>query len=87
MIAYVLLAFRFRYENYESMGALFRAINAEHLKKTIDIRLWELFAQLIQTVCQMIEKDIEDVMDLMMRKPEFEIWVESIFSIQYKQAC
>jgi hypothetical protein len=87
MIAYVLLAFRFRYENYESMGALFRAMNAEHLKKTIDIRLWELFAQLIQTVCLMIEKDIEDVMDLMMRKPEFEQWVERIFSTHYKQAC
>ena len=68
MIAYVLLAFRFRYENYESMGALFRTMNAEHLKKTIDIRLWELFSQLIQTVCQMIEKDIEDVMDYNTKK-------------------
>jgi hypothetical protein len=34
MIAYILLAFRFRYDNYESMDALFRAINAETLRKT-----------------------------------------------------
>jgi predicted nucleic acid-binding Zn finger protein len=86
MIAYILLAFRFRYDNYESMGALFRAMNAENLQKTIDIRLWELFVTLVQTVCQMIEKDIEEVMDLIMRKPEFKLWVENIFLIHYQQA-
>jgi len=86
MIAYILLAFRFRYDNYESFGALFRAMNAEILQKTIDIRLWELFVELLQTVCQMIEKDIDDVMELIMRKPEFERWVENIFSTCYKQA-
>ena len=84
MIAYILLAFRFRYDNYESMGALFRAMNAENLQKTIDIRLWELFVELVQTVCQIIEKDIEEVMDLIMRKPEFEQWIEHIFSICYQ---
>jgi hypothetical protein len=87
MIAYILLAFRFRYENYESMGALFRAMNAEILQKTIDIRLWELFIDLIQIVCQMIEKDFEDVMDLIMRKPEMAQWVENIIENHYKQAC
>ena len=61
--------------------------NAEILQKTIDIRLWELFVELLQTVCQMIEKDIDDVMELIMRKPEFERWVENIFSTCYKQAC
>jgi len=87
MIAYILLAFRFRYDNYESMGALFRAMNAEKLQKTIDIRLWELFTALIQTVCLIIEKDVEEVMELIMRKPEFERLVENIFSTHYKQAC
>jgi predicted nucleic acid-binding Zn finger protein len=86
MIAYILLAFRFRYDNYESMGALFRAMNAENLQKTIDIRLWELFVELVQTVCQMIEKDIEEVMDLIMRKPEFKLWVENIIAIHHQQA-
>jgi len=86
MIAYILLAFRFRYDNYESMGALFRAMNAENLQTTIDVRLWELFVALVQTVCQMIEKDIEEVMDLIMRKPEFKLWVENIFSMPCQQA-
>ena len=39
--------------------------------------------ELVQTVCQMIEKDIEEVMDLMMRKPEFEQWeVPQVLTIQ-----
>jgi hypothetical protein len=86
MIAYILLAFRFRYDNYVSMGALFREMNAEILRKTIDVRLWELFVELVQTVCQMIEKDFEDVMDLIMRKPEMAQWVNSIIATYYKQA-
>jgi len=45
MIAYILLTLRFRYDNYESMGALFRGMNAEILQKTIDVRLWELFVE------------------------------------------
>jgi len=86
MIAYILLAFRFRYDHYESMGALFRAMNAEDLQKTIDIRLWELFVKLVQTVCEEIEKDIEEVMDLLIRKPKFRQWVEGIFSTPCQEA-
>jgi hypothetical protein len=86
MIAYILLAFRFRYDNYETMGGLFRAISAETLKKTIDIRLWELFIDLIKTVCQLIEKDFDEVMDLILRKPEMAGWVESMIENHYKQA-
>ena len=84
MIAYILLAFRFRYDNYESKGALFRAMKAETLQKTIDIRLWELFIDLVKTICQLIEKDFDDVMDLIMRKPEMIQWVENIIDNHYK---
>ena len=40
---------------YETMGGLFRAISAETLRKTLDVRLWELFIGLVKTVCQIIE--------------------------------
>ena len=86
MIAYILLAFRFRYDNYESMGALFRAMNAETLRKTIDVRLWELFIDLVKTICQLIEKDFEEVMELILRKPEMAKWVEIMLECHYKQA-
>ena len=86
LIAYILLAFRFRYDNYISMGGLFRAMNAEILQKTIDIRLWELFVDLVKTVCQLIEKDFDDVMDLLLRKPEMAKWIENMMEEHYKQA-
>ena len=87
MIAYILLTLRFRYDHYESMGALFRGMNAEILHKTIDVRLWELFVDLVQIVCQMIEKDFDDLMDMLMRKPELAKWIEGIIENHYKQAC
>jgi hypothetical protein len=86
MIAYILLTFRFRYDNYVSMGELFRAMNAEMLQKTIDIRLWELFIDLVKIICQLIEKDFEDVMDLILRKPQMANWVEKMIEDYYKQA-
>ena len=86
MIAYILLAFRYRYDNYESMGDLFRVMNAEVLQKTIDVRLWELFVDLVQIVCQMIEKDFDDIMDIIMRKPEMAQWIENIIENHYEQA-
>jgi hypothetical protein len=85
MIAYILLAFRLRYDHYQSMGGLFRAMNAETLQKTIDIRLWELFIELLKTICQLIEKDFDDVMDLILRKPEMAKWIENMIEMHYKQ--
>jgi hypothetical protein len=52
MIAYILLSFRYRYEHYESMGELFRAMNAECLLQTIDKRLWGLFLELLREICE-----------------------------------
>jgi len=87
MITYILLAFRFRYDNYETMGELFRAMGAETLQKTIDIRLWELFIDLVNIICQLIEKDFDDVMDLILRKSEMAQWVENMIETHYKNAC
>ena len=86
MIAYILLTLRFRYENYESTGALFRGMKAQILQKTIDVRLWELFVELVQIVCLMIEKDFDDLMELLMCKPETANWIENIIENHYKQA-
>jgi len=56
------------------------------LKCRIDKDRWELFIHLIETICQLIEKDFEDVMDLILRKPEMADWVETMLENHYKQA-
>jgi predicted Ser/Thr protein kinase len=86
MITYILLAFRYRYDNYESMGGLFRAMNAENLQKTIDIRLWELFTDLVKIICHNFEKDFDDMMDLLLREPKTAEMVENMLEYHYNQA-
>jgi DNA-directed RNA polymerase subunit M/transcription elongation factor TFIIS len=86
MIAYILLACRYRYENYASMGALFRAMNAEDLRKTLDIRLWEVFVELLHTVCEVLEKDINDLLLLMMHNPKAAELIEKMLSPDLKAA-
>jgi hypothetical protein len=68
------------------MGELLRAMNAETLHKTIDTRLWKLFIELVNIVCKLIEKDFDDVMDLVLRKPQMAQWVENMIETHYKQA-
>lgn len=72
MIAYNLLAFRFRYEHYESMGALYRSMNAECLRMTLDRRLWGLFLETIQIIATIFDIDADDLLKQIMTEPEAE---------------
>ncbi|GHT65773.1 hypothetical protein AGMMS50239_26190 [Bacteroidia bacterium] len=62
MITYILLSFRYRYESYESMGALFRSMNADCLRQTLEIRLWGLFLQMIQVIADVFEIDADELL-------------------------
>jgi len=44
------------------MGELFRAMNAECLQQTLDERLWGLFLELLQEICEALEKDIDEML-------------------------
>lgn len=66
MIAYLLLTLRMRYDNYESKGALYRSMNADMLRETLDKRLWGLFIELICNVCEVLEMDADDLLKKML---------------------
>jgi predicted nucleic acid-binding Zn finger protein len=70
MIAYLLLTLRFRYDNYESKGALYRSMNADVLRKTLDRRLWGLFIELVCSVCEQLEMDAQDLLEKMLANPK-----------------
>ena len=59
MITYILLTLRNRYDNYESMGALFRTMNAEVLRETLDKRICGLMVEMLQVVAIVFEIDID----------------------------
>jgi hypothetical protein len=72
MIAYILLSFRFRYEHYESKGALYRLMNAEFLQMTIDKRLWILFLETIQILAEILEINADDLLKKVLTNPDVE---------------
>lgn len=72
MIAYILLSFRFRYEHYESKGALYRSMNNEWLRMTLDRRLWELFLETIRVIAEVLDIDADDLLKRILTNPEAE---------------
>jgi len=72
MISYILLSLRFRFEHYESKGALFRAMNADYLRMTLDRRLWKLFMEIIVAVADLFNIDADDLFKRVLTKPEAE---------------
>jgi len=75
MIAYILASLRYRYDHYESMGQLFRAMNADNLQKTLDKRIWELFIQVLNEICLVLDKDIDDMLEQIMNNEQIAILV------------
>jgi hypothetical protein len=71
MLAYILLAFRRRYDHYESMGALFRAMNADILQETLNIRLWQLFIETVSVIAIEFDTDPDEIMEKLLYKPKF----------------
>jgi len=72
MIAYILLSFRFRYEHYESKGALYRSMNAEYLRMTLHRRLWGLFLETIQLIAQILNLDADELLQRVLTCPKAE---------------
>ena len=72
MITYILLSFRFRFEHYESKGKLFRSMNADFLRLTLDSRLWKLFMEVIRVVAEILYIDADDLLQRVLTKPDAE---------------
>ena len=85
MIACILLAFRFRFEHYESKGVLYRSMNAEFLRMTIDRRLGELFLETIQIVTQIWEIDADFLLERILTNPDAEQLINRFFENGLKE--
>jgi len=72
MITHILLSLRFRYEHYESKGALFRDMNADFLRMTLDKRLMKLFIEVVRVVADILNVDADDLFKRVLNKPEAE---------------
>ena len=58
MIQHMLLTLRYRFDNYESKGGLFRDIKTEMVQQRLNQRLWGLFIELIRII-ELLFEDID----------------------------
>jgi hypothetical protein len=86
MIAYLLLSFRFRYDHYESKGALFKSMNAESLRQTLDKRLWGLFLEMIRVVTDILEIDADDLLGKLLTNPDAEELLKKLLGSYLQEA-
>lgn len=86
MIAYILLSFRFRYEHYESLGGLFRAMNKECLRMTLDRRLWGLFVETVRVIAEVLDMDADDLLKRVWADPKAEQLLNQFFGDRLKEA-
>ena len=76
MIHYILLTMKFRFEHYETKGALFDHIREGIIESRLNERLWGLFIELIR-VLEVLFDDV-DQMDILQRILEDERAYEMI---------
>ena len=87
MIAYILLSFRYRYEHYESKGALYRSMNAEYLQMTLDRRLWGLLLEILQVIAKVFDIDGDDLLERILKNPDAERLFNLFYDNNLKEAC
>jgi Transposase DDE domain. len=87
MIAYILLSFRYRYDRYESMGALYRSMNAEWLRMTLDKRLWELFLEIVSIVAAVFDIDSDDLLEKILTNHDAENLMAVFLENKQCMAC
>ena len=60
LIQYLLLTLQYRFEHYESKGALFDQIKQEVLRHRLDQRLWGLFIELLNIIEILFNSNIDE---------------------------
>jgi predicted nucleic acid-binding Zn finger protein len=84
MIQYILLTLKFRFEHYETKGALFSHIRDGIIETRLNERLWGLFVELIRVMVVLF--DDMDEMDLLTRILEDDRAYEMISRLLPKEA-
>lgn len=72
MMQYIILALYKRFQDYETIGELFRESQRHLLELTLAERLWNLFIELQRQIVELFEIEIDDLLEKMFAQPEYE---------------
>jgi hypothetical protein len=70
MIQYNLLTLTKRFSDYESLGDLFRNTKAETIQLTLAEHIWQLIIEILQSLSELFEIDVETLMEKLMSDNE-----------------
>jgi hypothetical protein len=68
------------------MGALYRAMNADRLRQTLDERLWGLFVEIIQTIVTILEMDANELLEKIVTNTAVEQLIANMLESQLQEA-
>ena len=87
VITYIMLSFRYRFEHYESKGALFRVMNADCLRMTLDKRIWDLFVEVIRMIAEDLNVNPYDLFQRVMIDPRAQKYANYLIETEMKNTC
>ena len=61
-------------------GALYRSMNADVLRETLDKRLWGLFIELVCAVSEILGIDADELIERMLTNPKAEAMIMALYS-------
>ena len=80
-IQYIMLSFHKRVNNLKTIGSLFKHSKIIMSELTLYEKLWEVFVDLINTIIELFDIDVDDVMKRIMRDSEYENKILKILNV------
>ena len=77
----MMLSFRKRFDNYETMGEVFRDFKNELLEITLVEKIWQIIELLFQEILAELSVDLEILLD---KLAENEISIEKLVQTQFE---
>ena len=79
MIQYILISVKYRFDNYESKGTLFRQAKTEIFRKRLSDRLWGLLLAVLQIITELFEgADEDDLIEKVLNNEKTYLRIENI---------
>lgn len=83
MIQHLLISFRYRYDRYESMGALFDQLKETTTALKLNERLWGLFVELLQILAELFEIiDEFEILERIINNDKAQAQLKKLFDLQ-----
>lgn len=87
MIQYILISIKHRFDNYESMGALFKQSKVEVFRERLSDRLWGLLLSVLQLIIEIFEEvDENELIEKMFNDQKVYRKMESLINFSSKAA-